>query len=332
MAGHRKSTDRMRPTRRARWTRRRGARRTAGIVLAATALLGTAAWPGPVAADEPTLVPWTAALPGLETRYDPASENICLSGKLSCVDAVLREMDRRFRPLARDCSHDAIFSLIYLRTTEAYRRAVTTPGFFADPGFLNHYDAVFAKFYFKAEDAWRGGRHADVPPAWQVAFDVADRGAVTGAGNLLLGMNAHINRDLPFVLDAIGLVAPDGTSRKADHDRVNVFLNRVGDAELAELARRFDPAIDDGSVQGSTLDNTTKFQIVQVWREQAWRNAERLTAARARSQAEYDAVAADIERAAEAEARSLVTTNAYSPPLSSRAGRDTWCATHWDEA
>jgi hypothetical protein len=38
---------------------------------------------------------------------------------------------------------------------------------------------------------------------------------VTGSGDLLLGISAHVNRDLPFVLASLGLVAPDGTSRKA---------------------------------------------------------------------------------------------------------------------
>ena len=62
---------------------------------------------------------------GFTTGYDPTSANDCTSGRLKCVDAVIKEMDRRFRPLAQACDHNAMFSLAYLRTTEEYRRAIT---------------------------------------------------------------------------------------------------------------------------------------------------------------------------------------------------------------
>ena len=83
-----------------------------------------------------------------------------------------------------------------------------------------------------------------MPQAWAVAFRAADQRAVSAAGNLALGINAHVQRDLPFVLAAIGLVKPDGSSRKPDHDAVNIFLNRVADDLYPEIARRFDPTID----------------------------------------------------------------------------------------
>ena len=53
-----------------------------------------------------------------------------------------------------------------------------------------------------------------VPRAWAIAFGAADERAMSAAGNLALGINAHVQRDLPFVLAAIGLVKPDGSSRK----------------------------------------------------------------------------------------------------------------------
>src|SRR3546814_15182244 len=76
-----------------------------------------------------------------------------------------------------------------------------------------------------------------------------------GAGSLFLGMNAHINRDLPFVLAEIGLVKPDGTSRKPDHDRVNEFLAATNTYLLTEAAKYLDPTIDDVSIPGKPTDN-----------------------------------------------------------------------------
>src|SRR5688572_13990435 len=121
-------------------------------------------------AEDPPFVPWTALLPGFTTGYDPSSANDCKAGRLNCVDAVIREMTRRFDDLEVSCNHNLVFALTYLRTTEEYRRAVVEPNFFSDPNFVNHEDVVFARYYFDAWDAYRGGQVAATPRAWQLAF------------------------------------------------------------------------------------------------------------------------------------------------------------------
>ena len=293
-------------------------------------LLGLLILAAPVAAgaEDPPFVGWTALLPGLATEYEPNSDNDCAAGRTPCVDAVIRELRRRFEPLAAACDHDAIFSLTYLRTTEEYRRTIDDPTFFEDTNFVNHEDAVFARYYFEAYDNWDAGRRDAVPPAWAIAFRAADARAVSAAGNIALGINAHVQRDLPFVLAAIGLVKPDGSSRKPDHDRVDEFLNRVADELYPEIARRFDPTVDDTELPG-TADNFAVFQLIPTWREIAWRNAERLVAApttEARAQ-----VAADIEAYAASQAATLRATYGYGL-LGSSAARDAYCAVHHDDA
>jgi hypothetical protein len=292
-------------------------RLTVCLAIAALALAPAAA-----RADDPPFVGWTDLLPGLTTEFQPSSENACNSGRTRCVDAIIREMGRRLDPLARTCNHDAVFSLGYLRTTEELRRAIADPAFFTDTPFVNHEAAVFARFYFDAYDNWHAGRRAEVPPAWAIAFQAAADRSVTGEGNLTLGISAHIQRDLPFVLAGIGLVKPDGSSRKPDHDRVNVFLNRVADDLYPEIARRFDPTIDDHDLPGP-VDDTTVFQIIPTWREIAWRNAERLVSAPT-PQARAD-VAASIESYAASQAQTIRLGFAYGP-LRNSAARDAYCA------
>jgi hypothetical protein len=270
----------------------------------------------------PPLVNWSALLPGLSTGYDPSSEDECLSGRTSCIDKVIREMQRRFDPLARACDHDAVFALGYLRTTEEYRRTIADPSFFEDTAFVNHEDAVFAAYYVDAFDAWHRGDEAGTPPAWRIAFAAADDRAVSGAGNLVLGVSAHIQRDLPFVLAGIGLVKPDGTSRKTDHDRVNAFLNRVTDEMVPEIAARLDPTADDGNLP-TLVDDVLKFQSIPLWREIAWRNAERLAAAP--DAAARARVAQQIEAYAASQALLLRTATSYGL-LGSSAARDRFCA------
>jgi hypothetical protein len=254
---------------------------------------------------------------------DPNSDS-CARGQLSCVDAVIREMRGRFNTLR--CNHNGVFALTYLRTTQEYRRAVTTPGFFEDPKFVNHEDAVFADYYFDAYDNWKAGLRNRVPAAWLVALDASQKRQVTGSGDMMLGMSAHINRDLPYVLARIGLVKPDGSTRKTDHDKVNVFLAKVTEPVIAELARRYDPTVDDGNVPGS-WDETATLQLVVGWRERAWQNAQRLVSAT--SPAERALVAQSIETDAVTTANVLKAATQYGPGQSS-AARDAWCTSHWN--
>ena len=279
---------------------------------------------GAARAEDPPYVAWTALLPGLTTEFQPSSANDCAAGRIRCVDAVIREMRRRFDPLAESCDHDSIFALAYLRTTEEYRRTIEDPTFFGDTAFVNHEDVVFARLYFDAFDAWHKGRREDVPRAWAIAFQAAADRSMPASGNLSLGISAHVQRDLPFALAAIGLVKPDGSSRKPDHDRVNEFLNRVTDDLYAEIARRFDPTIDDGDLPG-TADDAALFQIIPTWREIAWRNAERLVSAR--SDEERAKVAAGIEDYAASQAETIRLGSGYGPLRNSTA-RDAYCSIH----
>lgn len=278
----------------------------AAVVVAMTTFGASA---GATDYEDPFFLNWPTYVPSSTTDYTVSTADECKKGQVQCVDKVIREMTKRFNALG--CHHDATFAFTYLLTTEEYRRAVEDPNFFTDNAFVNHQDAVFADYYFEQFDAFRAGDLAKVSPAWRIAFQSAQEERVTGTGNVFLGMNAHVNRDLPFVLEAIGLVKPDGTSRKPDHDRVNAFLNATNKYLLTEAAKVLDPTLDDGDVPGISADNSTVVQALVLWREQAWHNAERLASAptpEARAQ-----VAQEIEEMAAREALSLRATYSYTP-------------------
>lgn len=291
--------------------------------------LGAMARTTPAHADPPVFVDWSSLLPGLTDAYVPTSANDCVAGRPDCVRAAIQEMRRRFEPLGRSCDHDAVFALAYLRTTQTYQWATEQSGFFAEMPWMNHYDAVFAKYYLRAHDDYVAGRRTDVPEAWLVAFDAARDHNVSGSGSLLLGMNAHVNRDLAFVLAAIGLVQVDGTSRKPDHDRVNQFLNLVMQPLLRELATRFDPDVIDVPTPFGT-GYTALLQLLVLWREAAWRNAELLVSAP--TELARSLIAQQIETDAGVEAHSIAVANTYLPPLTSSAVRDAYCRAHNDTA
>ena len=259
--------------------------------------------------EDPFFLNWPSYLAGTATDYTVSDSNTCKHGQLQCVDNVIKEMKRRFNALG--CDHDSAFAFTYLVTTEQYRLAVEDPEFFSDNAFVNHQDAIFADYYFDNFDDWNAGRVEQVAPAWRIAFQSSDEQRVTGMGSVLLGMNAHVNRDLPFVLAEIGLVKPDGTSRKPDHNRVNDFLNETNKFLLTEAAKVLDPTLDDGDVPGITIDNSLVVQMLVSWREEGWRNAERLAAAP--TPEDRAQVAQEIEQTAALEALAIRSAYSYTP-------------------
>ena len=275
------------------------------------------------------LVDWSSLLPSFSDQYDPNSSNICVAGHIQCVSTVIDEMNKRFAPLTASCDHNALFALLYLRVTQTYYNEVSAnPNFFMDTDFVNHEDPTFARRYFDAYDNYQAGNLSRVPMAWQIAFNAARDRTVSGTGDLLLGVNAHVQRDLPFVLAEIGLTFPNGTSRKPDHDKVNQILYDAYGPALTEAAARFDPTVDPSipfqPALAASLGDQTLFNTVEAWREIAWRNAERLVAAQGDPVA-YAQVAQSIEDYAASQAQMIVSLTQNTPGQGSSA-RDAYCA------
>ena len=139
-------------------------------------------------------------------------------------------------------------------------------------------------------------------------------------------MSAHVNRDLPFALYAIGLVAPNGSSRKPDHDAVNQILDMVITPLLDEIVRRYDPTVRAVPGLPESLDDFLEFQLLPEWRQEAWDNAVAL--ADAPDATTRTAIANNIEQAAITKGESLLALTQYNPPLSTSATRDAYCNTH----
>ena len=296
--------------------------------IALAALLGVVALAlgtAPALADTTLYVPWSSLLPGWNDQFVPSSDNDCAAGRPQCLSATLKEQTRILDQNGPACNHNAVFALAYVRMTQTYGWTRGQPGYYADVPYMNHMDAIFARYYTDAYYNWTQGSRGSVPQAWLYAFDAAKNKSVTGAGDLFLGMNAHINRDLPFVLYGSGLVESDGTtSGKADYDVVEKWLNDDTAPLLAEEAQRFDPTM---SATNNSLVNFLTFQMVSVWRENAWRNAELLAAAP--TAAARAIVAQNIENDANAIALSFLVTFAVNPLLGqSNATRDAYCAAH----
>lgn len=237
---------------------------------------------------------WLQIQEAMTPAVNHRDQNPCSQGSQACIDAVVAEMQRRFTKLAAACDHRAPFALMYMRVTEGVKAPAA--GRFGDQAYLRHLDALFARLYFRAFDAWQSGRRAQAPPAWRIAFDSATTGRTSGIGDMLLGMNAHISNDLPFALLDAGLTEAHGRSAQPDFDSVNNLLGDVQAPMIREESRMFDLAIAKATLPYLGVYGGDVANVIASWRTEAWQNGRKLIAAR--MPAERAAVAAKIHRAA----------------------------------
>ena len=261
------------------------------VVVALTAALALGTAPAPAQAETPDPAaalnallspsiedPVIALLAAIPMPYRPYAGPICVSGNPQCIVDVIAEMKARLAPEAASCDHDAIFGLAYLRVTENVKAAADN-GYFSDRAWLTTVDAVFADMYFKTMDAWHGGNKTGVPHAWRIALQASDAKTMSGLGDFMLNMNAHINNDFPYVLEKVGLTAANGTSHKPDHNAYNARLDSLYHPVFDEMAARFDPMFNKFDI--GPVDELVVSTIMRGWREMVWRHAEALAATRA---------------------------------------------------
>lgn len=257
-------------------------------------------------------------LPPPSSDYETEALELCADGDLECVGETLDAMRQHTRQLAQECDHNAIFAALYTVVTMHYYGTVSEdPEFFGDTAFVNHEDVVFAHYYFWPFVNWQEGHTDGVPPAWQVAFEAADEQQVSATGNLLLGVNAHVVRDLPFVLARLDM------GDKDDHDRVNDILWAAYEPAIRAIDEHLADSVDDGDVEGTTLDQEALFQVVASWREQAWQDAKRL--ANALTEVDRAAITAEIEEKAYLQAEEFRSQYAYVPGSEALEARNGYC-------
>src|SRR5260221_8363537 len=148
---------------------------------------------------------------------DPAA----LAG-FPALGALVTRMQAQLAPLRERRDPRRFFHATYLRTTQAVGAEVAAGGFL-DAAWVERWDVALAGFYLDALQA--DARAGPVPGPWAAAFAAADDPAsvLPPLRHVLLGMNAHINYDLPQALLAVISDAefddPALGARRAPHHR-----------------------------------------------------------------------------------------------------------------
>jgi hypothetical protein len=233
------------------------------------------------------------------------------------MGAVVAEMSGRIAALG--CSHLAPFATMYRQVSVEVRRSVDARRF-ADPAYAAHLDAVFASLYFHALDSWRAGRRDAVPRAWRMAFAAAEGRRVSTFGDMLLGMNAHISRDLPYALASVGLRLGDGRDATGDIAAVNRDIQHATAPMLAQIRARYDPSVGPPPGVPNWLRPSEVPDVIARWRLEALANARDLLAAH--GAAERAVIETRID--ANAALRALLIRRATASADS--AARDRYCA------
>ncbi|HEX9765553.1 MAG TPA: DUF5995 family protein, partial [Nitriliruptorales bacterium] len=247
----------------------------------------------------------------------PDRTETCGADGLACIRFVEEELTGWEEFFG--CDHRAVFATVYrLLTRETRLQIEGDPGFFDDPAGIGWEALKFYELYHAAVTSHVAGQ--PVPEAWELAFGANADGDWTAGHDMLLSISAHVQRDMPFVVAATGLRLPDGTSRKPDHDRMNVVLSRAYDVIVPEIGGRYDPFMTTIDDLGGPVEDVGAQQLVAYWRERVWRNAENVVASADTPLADPVTQAIEFEAARWA---NLLTTGTEIP--GHREVRDAWC-------
>lgn len=173
----------------------------------------------------------------------------------------------------------AIFTTAYLVITEATRRNLETD-LFHDGEWLTRYAVTFANLYRAALLSREGRDATPLPKAWRIAFDAAANNSALMIQDLTLGISAHINRDLPFVLKAIGMKPHD--ERFPDFITANAVLREATEPMEKRVLDLYAPGIQMMAAAARPLTlELTSFSVEKA-RDQAWTWGLALSSARTR--------------------------------------------------
>lgn len=187
------------------------------------------------------------------------------------IDGVVRVLDEIIDECVREESRLGYFAALYRRVTVGVRRRVEN-GTYADGPRMEQLDVCFAQRYIDAYFQYR--RDERPTEAWAYTFEAGQDEQPIVLQHLLLGMNAHINLDLPIASARI-LDEHDPTELEADFHAVNNLLGTLIDEIQDEIstAGTWMKVVD---VLGGPVDEALCSVFLSRARSGAWRRAQKL--------------------------------------------------------
>jgi hypothetical protein len=225
-------------------------------------------------------------------RTDPVTTHDGDTGQPpSGIGDVVEQLQQRIDALPANQVHRRNFITTYQRTTQAVGDAVDA-AFFEDPEWVVRWDVAFADLFIVAHDADQLGGH--VPRPWRLAFQADPE--LPSIVHLLLGMNAHINYDLPPATLAVitdqdfeDHVVIDRCRR--DHERIDQIL--AGRVTAEDRAMGGARSLLDRILTPANRLSSRRF--LREARHKVWLNIAELQRARLEGTSTYNDRLAELE-------------------------------------
>ncbi|REJ09185.1 DUF5995 family protein [Halobacillus trueperi] len=158
------------------------------------------------------------------------------------LDLVILQMEERLKTLEEHNDFNSVFQRVYLLMTKEMQKRLAAD-FFTDPIWMERLLIHFADRYFQALDNLQSEKEDS--RCWTLAFRMAEQKQTFVLQDALLGINAHINYDLPLALHHIiskEKIWPDSRlmlHRRKDHERINDVLAELVDIVQDELSAHY---------------------------------------------------------------------------------------------
>ena len=170
---------------------------------------------------------------------------------------------------------------------------------FHHPEWVNALMLKYVSLYRNALDCELTSQ-CEVSPAWQVAFSENQRGRITPAGQLLISISAHVNRDLPVALASIPTTRFEDPTYKADFERISLIFQRRMPV-LIKLVQHYETC-HINRLDEKIIRRVIQFAIGRT-RDKSWNWGAKL--AQVKSSAEESNMMLQIEKHAHLENRSI---------------------------
>jgi hypothetical protein len=219
-----------------------------------------------------------------------ASISLRMGGtEVANIDQLIDLMQKHRDRFEKVGDHRGAFLRVYASMTSGVRDKLTQR-FFLDPEWIERVAIRFAWWYFDALDRYERGE--DPPPAWHFAFETARKRSAFILQDIFLGMNAHINNDLPRVVAQIlrdeqeSFTFPRSIKRRFDHDQINRVLQMVIPSVEAEIAQSGGRLIRPLARIMGSLDQGLAGYGLKTYRDNVWRNSQFLLTAETNTEIE----------------------------------------------
>ncbi|MDQ3099265.1 MAG: DUF5995 family protein [bacterium] len=185
----------------------------------------------------------------------------CFKKNYNTIQDVIIQMDALNNELLHSNMQNLrAFNTTYLIITKAVEARLGS-GYFEDDASMPLFDIIFAQYYFYALKDYLQDK--EVAPAWRILFDACKKNNLFQIQYMAIGVNAHVNNDLPLSL--------------SDMDKNNyqdyLKINHVISNAIPEVIS----SIKEKNIVIENIENNLLFVykpflafLIKKWRHSAW--------------------------------------------------------------